>query len=413
MSSSLKLEGLSKASSPSDDAPAATVYPLGDEEQKSLTKAALSHINSMVHHINDHPDQPFRPPPECPASDVFKAVRVGSRNSKMALIQTSSVAAALYKAHHGFFTFPVSTHSVQGDRDKTSAFRDLAKAHGNKQTAADTAKSLWTLEIEARLLAGDIDLIVHSLKDVPTTLPDGCEIGAFPHRNDPTDALLVKAGLPYKSLEELPAGSVVGTCSVRRTAQLRHYCPHLIIQECRGNVDTRVAKLDANDSPYTAIVVAAAGIVRLNLEHRITQRLSGPAYTYAVGQGALGIEIRKEDQKARELVACIDHWPTRVRCLAERALLRFLQGGCSAPIGVHSAFVRTPAKGEPNVNDNHYEGTLYLTGTLLHPDGGMEIRAHEKGQVKCTADSETIGKSVGKKILDLGGAQILDIFKAM
>ncbi|KAI9825600.1 MAG: hypothetical protein M1819_000496 [Sarea resinae] len=389
-----------------DDRPASGVYPLGAAEQHELTETALSHMDAMKQYVELQSDQALHPPTQCPASGLFGSLRIGSRKSKMALIQASSVAAALFKVHHGF-SFPISTHAVQGDVDKTTPFLQFAAKPG--KSSADVSKSLWTKEIEERLLAGDIDIIVHSLKDVPTALPEGCAIGVFPHRNDPTDALVVKTGLPYRSLEDLPSGSVVGTSSVRRTAQLKHFCPHLLVQECRGNVDSRIAKLDASDSPYTAIVVATSGLERLNLEHRITARLSAPTFLHAVGQGSLGIEIRSNDTKTLELIKPIDHWPTRVRCLAERSLLRYLQGGCSAPIAVLSSLHSGSV--DSSVTTDGQAGVLHLIGTLLHPQGGVEIRAHHSGLVKTDVDAEAVGIIVAKRILELGGGALLALVK--
>jgi hydroxymethylbilane synthase len=408
-----------------DDTPAPSVYPISQTEQQDLVETALSHIDAMIQHVTTHSNQPIEPPQECPASSLFVRLRIGSRNSKLALIQASSVAAALFKVHH-HYTFPISTHKVQGDVDKKSPFLKLAAMY---KDTPDAAKSLWTMEIEERLLAGDIDMIVHSLKDVPTVLPGGCALGVFPHRQDPTDAFVVRTDSSYRTLDELPMGSVVGTSSVRRTAQLRHFYPHINVQECRGNVsvsppfkiptfqtdtnisDSRLAKLDAPDSPYTAIVIATAGLVRLNLEHRITARLSSPEFLHAVGQGALGIEIRSTDEKTRELIKPLDHWPTRCRCLAERSLLRYLQGGCSAPIGVQSSFHNGTSVGSP-VNHSLNKGdVLCLTGALLHPHGGVEIRARNSSLVRSDADAEALGVVVAKRILELGGGALLALLK--
>lgn len=210
-----------------------SVAPMGEAEQHDLTEATLAHIEAVSHHAREHSNEALIPPPGCPAGSLFKRIRVGSRNSTLALIQTNHVVAALFKFHHGF-SFPVSTHSVQGDVFKSAPF--LKVSQELQRTDSNAAKSLWTMEIEEKLLANEIDIIVHSLKDMPTHLPEGCAIGCFPQRLDPTDAFVVKAGLPYKSIQELPAGAVVGTSSIRRTAQLKHYYQYLDIRECRGNV---------------------------------------------------------------------------------------------------------------------------------------------------------------------------------
>lgn len=167
-----------------------------------------------------------------PASSDSPSLRIGSRNSKLALIQASSIAATLSKTHPNH-TFPISTYKVQGDADKTSPFLKLAAMY---KDTPNEGKSLWTMEIEERLLRGDIDIIVNCLKDTPTILPKGCALSVFPQREDPTDAFVVGNGSLYRTLNDLPVGSVVGTSSVRRTAQLKHFYPHLKVQECRGNV---------------------------------------------------------------------------------------------------------------------------------------------------------------------------------
>lgn len=159
-------------------------------------------------------------------------LRIGTRNSKLALVQANGIAADLSKLHPAH-DFVVSTHKVQGDADKNSPFLKLAAMYKDTPNAT---KSLWTMEIEERLLANDLDIIVNCLKDMPTVLPENCMIGVFPERPDPTDALVVRSNSSYRTLDDLPVGSVVGTSSVRRRAQLAHYYPGLIVKECRGNV---------------------------------------------------------------------------------------------------------------------------------------------------------------------------------
>ncbi len=176
-------------------------------------------------------------------------------------------------------------------------------------------------------------LYITSLNDVSTVIPRGCDLRVFPHREDPTDALVFRTDSPYRTLEELPSGSVVGTSSAPRTAQLKHFHPHVDVQECRGNVSvsapstvascatdaniishSRLAKLDAPNSPFTAIVIATEALIRLNLERRITARLFGPHFLHVIGQRALGIGLRSGDERTRELMKPLDHWPTRMRC---------------------------------------------------------------------------------------------------
>ncbi|KAL4401523.1 porphobilinogen deaminase [Malassezia pachydermatis] len=229
------------------------------------------------------------------------------------------------------YHFPVRTMATLGDNNQRSPLYVIG----------GEGRAIWTKELEVALVAGSVDAIVHSLKDVPTTLPDGLELAAILEREDPRDALVVKQGLPYKSINDLPRGSVVGTSSVRRVALLRRAFPHLMFSDVRGNIQTRLAKLDAKDGPYTAIVLAAAGLKRMNLEDRITSYLVGTDMQYAVGQGALGVEVRtprgpnqERDEKVRTLIRSISNWRSTWRCVAERALMHRMEGGCSIPLGV-------------------------------------------------------------------------------
>lgn len=206
-------------------------------------------------------------------------------------------------------------------------------------------------------------MLVHSLKDVPTVLKDGCEIGCMAKRHDPRDALVVKQGLPYKRLEDLPDGAVVGTGSVRRVAQLKRAFPNLVFEDMvsfvfffslkitsfaksmltaemqRGNLNTRFNKLDNPQSPFSALILAMSGLERLGMAHRATSPLSSPTLMHAVGQGALAIEIRSTDPRVRNCLRGLGHWQTEWSCGAERGCLRVLEGGCSVPVGVESELV--------------------------------------------------------------------------
>lgn len=234
--------------------------------------------------------------------------------------------------------FPITSMSTAGDQNLRSPLYVIG----------GEGKAIWTKELEVALEQGAIDAIVHCLKDVPTALPKGLELAAVLEREDPRDALVVKAGLPYKVLDELPVGSVIGTSSVRRVAQLRRRYPHLVFSDVRGNINTRLAKLDAPNGPYTALILAAAGLVRLNFHSRITAFLSSPVLLHSVGQGSLAIEVRtppegadpatNRDARIRELVRSIGDWRATFRAEAERALLKELEGGCSIPVGVETRF---------------------------------------------------------------------------
>lgn len=219
-------------------------------------------------------------------------------------------------------------------------------------------------------------------------------------REDSRDVMVVKKGLPYKSLAELPAGSVVGTSSIRRTAQLARKYPHLKVQDIRGNIGTRLAKLDAGDSPYTCAILAAAGLLRLELEDRITQYLDSKSagMLYAVGQGALGIEIRKEDTVLGELLNQIGDQETTFACLAERSLLRTLEGGCSAPLGVESEWVQ----GSDGLKK------LRMRSVVVSVDGQKAAEAEIDGDVNSAETAEAFGVKVADALVADGAGDILE-----
>ena len=298
-------------------------------------------------------------------------LRIGTRGSPLALWQAEHVRDLLVKAHPGIKIelVPIQT---KGDRVLDAP---LAKV--------DT-KGVFTREIEQALLSGAVDLAVHSLKDLPTTLPAGLMIGAVCEREDPLDCLVTKGA---RSLAELRAEAVVATGSPRRKAQLLHLRPDLRIVDLRGNVGTRLKKLDESD--WDAIVLAKAGLVRLGFENRISCVLGRKEMLPAVCQGALGIEIRQEDGKTAALVSPLDHTPSRLATAAERAFLASLGGGCQVPI---AALARVGW------------GTLTLEGLVASPDGRMYLRRHIEGPASA---AEALGKALGAEILEEGGGAIL------
>jgi hydroxymethylbilane synthase len=235
--------------------------------------------------------------------------------------------------------------------------------------------------------------------DVPTLLPDTCTLGMMMPREDSRDVFVVKQGLPYKSLAELPAGSVVGTSSIRRTAQLARKYPHLKVQDIRGNIGTRLSKLDAEDSPYTCAILAAAGLLRLGLQDRITQYLDSKnsGMLYAVGQGALGIEIRKKDTLLKEMLTKIGHAETTFACLAERSLLRTLEGGCSAPLGVESEWVESAGSKK-----------LRMRSVVVSVDGQQCAEVEVDGDVDSAESAEAFGVTVAKALVEKGAGAILE-----
>jgi hydroxymethylbilane synthase len=219
-------------------------------------------------------------------------------------------------------------------------------------------------------------------------------------RQDSRDVLVVKQGLPYKSLSEIPAGSVVGTSSIRRTAQLARKYPHLKVQDVRGNINTRLAKLDADDGPYTCIILAAAGLLRIDLGDRITQYLDSKnsGMLYAVGQGALGIEIRKDDHAVREMLSKIGDQDTTFACLAERSLLRTLEGGCSAPLGVETEWEQGSGGARK----------LRMRAIVVSVDGKESAEVDMVGDVDSPDAAEAFGVTVAQALVAEGAGAILE-----
>ncbi|KAL5002118.1 porphobilinogen deaminase, dipyromethane cofactor binding domain-containing protein [Aspergillus recurvatus] len=325
------------------------------------------------------------PPPSAdPASR--KIFTIGTRKSKLALSQTDLVLAAL-KERFPDYTFKIHSRETAGDQNTTIALRDF------------TTKNLWTQELEDLLEAGSVDIIVHSLKDVPTLLPSSCILGPMMKREDSRDVLVIKKGLPNMSLAEMPAGSVVGTSSIRRTAQLARKYPHLKVMDVRGNIGTRLAKLDAEDSPYTCLILAAAGLLRLELGDRIHQYLDSKnaGMLYAVGQGALGIEIRKGDKVMEDMLSTIGHKETTFACLAERSLLRTLEGGCSAPLGVETEWIQ----------DTDGSSKLRMRSVVVSVDGSEHAEVEVDGSVDSPQSAEEFGNTVAKALVDKGAGKIL------
>ncbi|POY71674.1 putative Hydroxymethylbilane synthase [Rhodotorula taiwanensis] len=263
------------------------------------------------------------------AGQVFT---LGTRNSKLAMVQTEIVRRDLEERWPGC-EIRILGMTTLGDNVQTQPLYTFG------------GKALWTKELEVALLDGDVDAIVHSLKDVPTEFPPGCELGAVLEREDPTDALVVKDGLPYMTLDEIPDGSVIGTSSVRRVAQLRRKFPRLKFADVRGNLGTRLRKLDAANSNYTALILASAGLIRIGLGHRITASVAAPTLYHAVGQGAIGVEIRAGDRRARDVIGSLECWKTSWRTRAERMMLKVLEGGCSVPVGCETKITEVFVRG--------------------------------------------------------------------
>lgn len=314
-------------------------------------------------------------------SSSARPIVIASRASKLAQIQTYIVRDAL-QAKHPQLTFDVALMSTEGDKNQAQALYVLG------------GKSLWTKELEVALLQNQVDILVHSLKDVPTVLPDGCQLGAILEREDPADSLVVKQGLPYTTLDDLPPASVVGTSSVRRVAQLKRNYPNLVFKDVRGNLNTRLAKLDAPDGEYTALVLAKAGLVRLGCQSRISSDITPPTLYHAVGQAALGVEIRSNDPIVQDLVSTLTHTSTDLCCRAERACLRILEGGCSVPVGVASHLAS--------------DGSLSLTATITSLSGDQHIEHTLVRPVQNVSQTEDLGAELARILINSGGNEILE-----
>ena len=237
--------------------------------------------------------------------------------------------------------------------------------------------------------------MVYPASDIPTQLPPSLTIGAIFRREDPRDALVVKSQLPYKDIASLPAGSIVGTSSVRRSAQIARKYPHLRFANVRGNVGTRLSKLDAEDGEYTCLILAAAGLIRLGLGHRITQYLDSKdgGLLHAVGQGALGVEIREADERIRGLLGKLGHQPTTLACLAERSLMRTLEGGCSVPIGVETEWI---------------DAMLKMRAIVVSVDGKETVECQRTAIVESEDQADEFGRMMAKELVDHGAAKILE-----
>ncbi|MDX6917144.1 hydroxymethylbilane synthase [Pectobacterium carotovorum] len=298
-------------------------------------------------------------------------IRIATRQSPLALWQAQYVQQCLNRLYPDLHVelVPMVT------RGDIILDTPLAKVGG---------KGLFVKELELALLEGRADIAVHSMKDVPVEFPDGLGLTTICERDDPRDAFVSNH---YDSLEQLPKGSCVGTSSLRRQCQLRARRPDLVIRDLRGNVGTRLSKLDNGD--YDAIILAVAGLKRLGLEERIRSALSPEDSLPAVGQGAIGIECRLNDDRIRQLLAPLNHSATAARVLAERAMNVRLEGGCQVPIGSYAEL----------------EGdTLWLRALVGAPDGSQMIVGERRGSV---SDAEQIGIALAEELLAKGASAIL------
>jgi len=299
-------------------------------------------------------------------------LKIGSRGSDLALWQTNFVKKKLEDAYPAL-SFEVKIITTTGDQMLDTALSKIGD------------KGLFTRQIENALLNGEIDLAVHSLKDLQTAQPVGLTIGAVLERETPNDVLLSSR---YNSIDELPKGARVATGSLRRKSQLLHYRPDLSITEIRGNVPTRIRKLD--ESELDGMILAYAGVHRLGLDSRIRQVIPFGIMLPAVGQGAMAVEVRADDTKVREIASVLDDTETRNCVTAERAFLRRLEGGCQVPIG---AMARV-------------EGDrIYLEGVVGSLDGDKNLRERITGD---TADADALGTRLAEQMLEKGAGEILE-----
>jgi hydroxymethylbilane synthase len=299
------------------------------------------------------------------------SITIATRKSPLAMWQAEHVKARLEQAHPGI-NVTLLGMSTQGDKILDTP---LAKIGG---------KGLFVKELEQGMLDGKADIAVHSMKDVPVAFPEGLHLPVIMQREDPRDAFVSNK---FERIDDLPEGAVVGTSSLRRQCQLSHHRPDLKIMPLRGNVNTRLAKLDNGD--YDAVILASAGLIRLGFESRIRNLIPVEFSLPAIGQGAIGIECRSSDEQVNQLLKPLHHDVTATCVLAERAMNNRLEGGCQVPIGGHA------------VLDGD---ALYLRGLVGSVDGKDIIRAELTGAIK---DSEAIGTQVAETLLENGADKIL------
>lgn len=308
-------------------------------------------------------------------------LRIGSRGSQLALWQANHIKALLVAEGHAV---EIEIIKTTGDRLQAVTFAQVAAQSG-------TAKGMFTKEIEDALMEGRVDLAVHSLKDLPTELPAGFALAATPPRVDPRDVLV---SVKYSLLATLPQGAVVGTSSQRRRAQLKALRPDIEAVEFRGNVDTRLRKL--GEGQVDAILLAAAGLDRLEKTEWVRQRMEPQDFCPAAGQGSLGIETRKHDSATIEALQFLNDPGTRYAVTAERAALAALGGGCQVPIGIHCRML----------GQDH--AVVEIFGVVADPATGKTIRIHETAD-SAESDPDSLGKLVAQKLIESGAGSLIEL----
>ena len=306
---------------------------------------------------------------------AISKIRIATRRSKLAMVQTLWVKEELERNIPNI-EVNIEAMATQGDKILDVALAKIGD------------KGLFTKELETQMLQDKADIAVHSLKDLPTNLPDGLTLGCITKREDPSDALVINKKNESYKLENLPSGSIVGTSSLRRLAQLKYNFPNLIFKDIRGNVITRLEKLDSGE--FDCIILAAAGLKRLGFESRIHQLIPSEISLHAVGQGALGIECKSDNHEVLKIIQVLTHEETSKRCLAERSFLRELEGGCQVPIGVNS-----------EIKNNQ----IFLNGMVASIDGKKLIKDQSIGSL---TDPEKIGRDLANKLKMQGAEEILE-----
>jgi hydroxymethylbilane synthase len=303
--------------------------------------------------------------------NIKPIIKIGTRGSKLALTQSSMIREMILKQHPDIKVELVII-KTKGDKIIDSP---LSKIGG---------KGLFVKEIEEALLDKSVDIAVHSIKDVPAELPNGLSIPFYPERENPADAFL---SCKFKRLIDLPSGARVGTGSLRRSSQLLNKRPDLDIIPIRGNVDTRIKRLESGE--FDAIILAASGLNRLGLLSKITELLSPPEYIPAVGQGALGIEVRENDIECNRLLEFLNHNETAIAVKAERSFLHRLEGGCQVPLGAYACIDK---------------GKILIHGMVSDLIGSMVVKKSLTGSI---GHPEQTGKTLAEQLLDMGADKIL------
>jgi hydroxymethylbilane synthase len=303
---------------------------------------------------------------------MTQTITIATRKSPLAMWQAEHVAAELKKIHPDI-QVELMGMTTQGDKILDTP---LAKIGG---------KGLFIKELEQGLISGEADIAVHSMKDVPVELPAGLHLAVIMQREDPRDAFVAR---DYQNIDQLPQGACVGTSSLRRQCQLAEQRPDLVIKSLRGNVNTRLRKLD--DGEYDAIILAAAGLKRLGFDDRITALIGPEQSLPAIGQGAVGIECRADDPRINELIAPLHHTETACCVSAERAMNQRLKGGCQVPIAGYAMLE---------------SGNLWLRGLVGEPDGSRIIRGEVEGAID---EAQAMGEGLAERLLEWGADKILE-----